>query len=197
MRLARIVAAAVLATAGVARAQEHTHDGFFLQFDLGGGYLRSKIDDTVLNAKLDGGGGEFAVAVGYNFAPGLILAGQLWGIGVADPSLELNGQRVNTDDTTLALSGVGVALTYYLKPYNVYFQATPSVTTLRAERDGADIGTNTGFGVRLAVGKEWWVSDSWGLGLNVQAAWSSNDLDVGGGAFGSQWYGLALSATYD
>jgi hypothetical protein len=104
---------------------------------------------------------------------------------------------VRTNDTTLALSGVGVALTYYLKPYNAYFQATPSITTLRAERDGVDIETDTGFGVRLAVGKEWWVSHSWALGLNVQAAWSSNDLDVGGGGFGSQWYGLALSATYD
>jgi hypothetical protein len=193
-----VAATALLATAGVARAQElHAHDGFFLQLDLGGGYLRSEINEAVLDAKIDGGGGEFSVAVGYNVAPGLIVAGQLWGMGAVDPSVELNGVPANANDTTLALSGIGVSLTYYLKPYNVYVQGTPSITTLTVERNNADIGTDTGFGVRLAVGKEWWVSDSWALGLNVHAAWSWNDLDVGGGNFGSQWYGLGLTATYD
>jgi hypothetical protein len=196
-----VVAAALVAAGGAAYAQggARTHDGFFLQLDLGGGYLSSEFDEGGLQMKMDGGAGEFSVAVGYNVVPNFIIGGQLWGASVSDADLEVNGAAVPAD-VTLTLGGIGVNLTYYFMPINVYVQATPSITTLTGEIDDDEADTDAGFGIRFAVGKEWWVSDSWAIGLNAQAAFSSNDDEAPGGpsgSFGSRWYGLAFSATYD
>jgi hypothetical protein len=81
---------------------------------------------------------------------------------------------------------------------NLYIQATPSFTWWRAETDLLEFESDTGFGMRLALGKEWWVSDSWALGLNGQFAFASNDdKDAGGGTWDTTWFGVAFSATYD
>jgi hypothetical protein len=198
-----VVAASLLAVAGVAQAQGtgvHQHEGFFLQLDLGGGYMQSEFDEGGTDIKFDGGAGEFSVAVGYNVRPGLILGGQYWGSTAMDPDLERNGTSLNLNDVTLTLSGIGLNVTYYFMPLNLYIQATPSITMLTAEFGNIEAETDTGFGVRFAVGKEWWVSDNWALGLNAQFAFSMNDEDVSGGGSGtwdSRWYGLAFSATYD
>jgi hypothetical protein len=201
MHAARTFVAAALAVAGgIAEAQgARTHDGLFLQLDLGGGYLKSEFDEGGLQMMMDGGAGEFSIAVGYNVVPNFIIGGQLWGATVGDADLEVNDAAVPAD-VTLTLGGIGVNLTYYFMPINVYVQATPSITTLTGEIDGEDADTDAGFGIRFAVGKEWWVSDSWAIGLNAQAAFSSNDDEAPGGpsgSFASQWYGLAFSATYD
>jgi hypothetical protein len=197
------VAAALVAAAGAGYAQEpqaagrHAHEGFFLQLDLGGGYLRSEFDEPGADVKLDGGAGEFSIALGYNVVPNFVVGGQLWGATIGDADVEVNGATV-TGDTTVTLSGIGVNLTYYFMPINVYVQATPSLTVLSGERNNVDLETDAGFGLRVALGKEWWVSDSWAIGLNVQAAFSSNDDDgPPSGSWGSQWYGVAFSATYD
>jgi hypothetical protein len=193
------VAAGLLAAGGMAYAQgdARTHAGFFLQLDLGGGYMRSELDEPS-DLKLDGGAGEFSVAVGYNVVPNFIVGGQLWGVTVGDADVEVNGAEISGDDTTVTLSGLGVNLTYYFMPINVYLQATPSITVLSGERNRVDLETDAGFGLRVAVGKEWWVSDNWAIGLNAQAAFSSND-DEGAlsPSWTSQWYGVAFSATYD
>jgi hypothetical protein len=203
----RVVAAALLAAGGAASAQEYVqvertgvraHEGVFLQLDLGLGFVESFVDEGGLDVEVDGPAGEFSVAVGYNVAPGFIVGGQLWGVSAADPDVSVRRGTFGTDDVTLSLSGIGVNLTYYLIPQNIYLQATPSFTTLTIEEDDVEVDTDVGFGMRFAVGKEWWVSDSWALGLNAQFAFSSNDLDRGGGgSFDSRWYGVAFSATYD
>jgi hypothetical protein len=198
-----VVAAALLAAGGVAYAQggARTHDGFFLQLDLGAGYLRSEFDERGADVKLDGGAGEFSVALGYNVAPNFIVGGQLWGASAGDADVEVNGATATGADATVALGGIGLNLTYYFMPVNLYLQATPSLLTLTGELNDVDFESDPGFGLRLAVGKEWWVSDSWAIGLNAQAAFSSNDHDTGlslpSGSWTTQWYGLAFSATYD
>jgi hypothetical protein len=197
-----LVAAALLAAGGVAYAQggARTHDGFFLQLDLGAGYLRSEFDEGGFSQLMDGGAGELSVSVGYNVVPNFIIGGQFWGASVSDADVEVNGVAQTGSDVSFGLGGIGVNLTYYFMPLNLYVQATPTLTTLSGEIDNQDVEADTGFGIRLAVGKEWWVSDNWALGLNVQAAFSSNDDEVPGGpsgSFASQWYGVAFSATYD
>jgi len=53
--------------------------------------------------------------------------------------------------------------------------------------------------MKLAVGKEWWVSDNWALGLNGQFAFSSNDDSEEAGApnWDTIWFGAAFSATFN
>jgi hypothetical protein len=53
--------------------------------------------------------------------------------------------------------------------------------------------------VRAAIGKEWWVSDHWGLGASLNGIFASNQ-DTGGTNppnISSTFWGLSFSATYN
>jgi hypothetical protein len=199
------VAVAALLAGGTAQAQDamrtgaRTHDGFFLQMDLGVGAMGSSAEAGGTEVDLSGGSGQFSIGLGGALTPNFVLAGQLWAVSVGDPTVKLNGDKLGEADATLSLSGIGVQLVYYFMPINIYISATPSLTQLSLD-DGSNSGdSETGFGMKLAVGKEWWVSDNWALGLNGQFAFSSNDdSDVAGApSWGTGWFGLAFSATFN
>jgi hypothetical protein len=177
----------------------HTHDGFFLQMNLGLGAMNSKASQDGFSAELSGGAGEFGIALGYALTPSFIIAGDLWGVSVPDPTVKFNGTSVDAGDTTYGLSAIGVNLTYYFMPHNFYVTVVPSIGALTAESGGTSSDTESGFAIRLAVGKEWWVSDNWGLGLNLQYAHSSkkDSPDSGAPTWGTNWFGVAFSATYN
>jgi hypothetical protein len=51
--------------------------------------------------------------------------------------------------------------------------------------------TKTGFGFNLMVGKEWWVSDNWGLGVALQLLLAgAKDRD------GTEWDSGALAVLF-
>jgi hypothetical protein len=201
-----MAAAATLGAGGVARAQPlgavrgfHEHDGFFLQMDLGAGPMSSKASSGGIDVELSGTAAQFSLAIGGVVAPNFIIAGHLWGTSVSSPDVKVNGQSFGSvSDTTLSLSGIGVNLTYYFMPINIYISATPSIGALSVKQGGQTFDTKNGFAIRLAAGKEWWVSDNWGLGLNLQFAHSSNeDQGTNPPTWSTNFFGLALSATYN
>jgi hypothetical protein len=81
-------------------------------------------------------------------------------------------------------------------PSNFYFSVTPAIGVVSLNEGGTTYDTKNGFAIRLAVGKEWWVSDNWGLGLNLQYAHASNESKTGV-KMSTNWAGLAFSATYN
>lgn len=199
-----IAALAVLLTAGTAQAQAsrpgvHMHDGFFLQLDLGGGWMGTSAEGGGTKLELSGTAGQFSIGLGGALTENLVLAGQLWGVSVSDPTVKVNGTDVGNADATLSLSGIGLQIVYYFMPINVYVSATPSITKLSADNGSSSGDSENGFGMKLAIGKEWWVSDNWALGLNGQFAFSNNDDSDAAGApsWGTQWFGVAFSATYN
>ncbi len=195
------MATAVLGWAGVARASgaRHTHDGLYLNLEGGFGALSSSASQAGTDIKLSGPAGIFGVGLGGSLTPNFVIGGRLWGMLVSSPDVEINGVKYSTtSDTSLDLTGIGLDLTYYVMPLNLYLQATPSVGMLSVKESGTSYDTNSGFAIRLAVGKEWWVSDNWGLGLNVQYAHSSNkDKGTNPPTWGTNWFGVAFSATYN
>jgi hypothetical protein len=76
------------------------------------------------------------------------------------------------DDKTMvaALVGFGAGVAYYIMPANVYFSGTLAVLTQPDDRKSIptppDLGT--GFGGKLAAGKDWWVSTNWSLGVAAE-----------------------------
>ncbi len=200
--LSRIAVGLVAALAArTAQAQVHAHQGFFLRLDVGGGYLeqRAPTNSTLGDMKVSGGAGAFGVAVGGAVAENLVLAGHLFSNAVSNPSISFsNGSSGSTNDTTSSLVGIGPALTYYFMPVNVYLSGTLAATRLSLRVNGQDANSDWGVGTRLALGKEWWVSDSWGLGLAGQFSWSSNkDQGTGAPTIATWGLGLAFSATYN
>lgn len=202
--LLTLAAVSSFLVSGVAQAQSRgasrTHDGFFLQLDLGvGGMSTSASDSSGDELKLSGTAAEFSVALGYALTPNFILAGQFWGTSTSDPEVEFNGTTFGNVSGDLGLSAFGVNLTYYFMPINIYVSATPSIGVLTAKSGSQSSDTNAGFALKLAAGKEWWVSDNWGIGLNLQYAYGSNeDSDLAGApTWGTNWFGVAFSATYN
>jgi hypothetical protein len=204
----RVLAACVLAMVvapGAVRAQEqgaHRHDGFFLQMDLGAGGLGSGASQGGDELTLTGSAGQFSIAVGGAVAENFVLAGHLWGAVADEPTVTLDGDDMGRFDGTNTLTGVGLNLTYYFMPLNLYLSATPSLTQMAFERnaDGERQEMETGLGIRLALGKEWWVSENWGLGFNAHLAYSANEWQSPGAlplTFHTLWAGLAFSATFN
>jgi hypothetical protein len=200
MRKLLLLPALVALSTGVARAgpAPRAHDGLFLQFDAGGGAYSTDADDD--STKLSGGGYTFSIGLGGAVSESFVIGGQLWFTSASDPDVE-TPIGDGTLDGSVNLVGLGPNLTYYFMPVNIYLSATPSFTRVTIDGPGENDGsTEGGFGLRLALGKEWFLGDNFGLGLNAQVAFASNkDKDDGSGSpptFSSRWYGLALSATF-
>ncbi len=177
----------------------HTHDGFFLQMNGGLGSLWSSSKQSTGTTKASGAMASGSLTIGGAVAPNLVLAAQAWEVAGVAPDVDLSGQTTSDRRTNsvLVLFGLGVNLTYYFMPANVFVSATPSFGRLFLARELRAQDTELGFALRLAAGKEWWVSDSWALGLAVEYAYGANAERDGGPTWKTNSVGLAFSATYD
>jgi len=75
-------------------------------------------------------------------------------------------------------------------------------TTARSDLPSAQFAATTariqGDQLVLALGKEWWVSDHWGLGVAGHISFSSNQDPVASNNTLTTWaFGAAFSATYN
>jgi len=197
------------AHADAPRPAKHTaysayhHNGFLVRLAGGFGYARasqSGSDDVVLS----GGGGAASLAFGGIIAPNLALNADLFGMSALGPKVEVNGTDIgNADNTRMTVAVVGVGLTYYVMPANLYVAASVGAAKGSIEtRVRTVLGTVTykddsdlGVGVNAMIGKEWWVGREWGLGLAGQFLFATlpgdaSDVDVLGAA-------VVLSATWN
>jgi hypothetical protein len=198
MRTLLIVAAAVLA-AGCATTHQAAHVGFHASADIGLAYSASSATSGGDTAKVSGTGGAMAVSMGGAVVPNLILGGQFWLTTVSDPTMTLNGSSATASDTTYTVYGFGPMLKYYWMPSNLYLSATPSLTrlSLRDEVTGSTGETEWGIGLRAALGKEWYVSRTLGLGLAGVLDVSSNKDTNGGPTWTSWGGGLVFSVSFN
>ncbi len=195
-----IAALTCLATAPAARAQTgYEHRGLHVGLDLGVGGMKSSASDAGTDVELSGTAVQFSATLGGAIVPNFILGGQIWGATVSSPDVTINGTSFGSlSDSSLSMTGFGLNLTYYFMPINMYVSATPSVAKLTVKSGGTSYDTKSGFALRLALGKEWLVSDHWGIGLNVQFAHSSNeDQGTNPPTWGTNWFGVAFSAAYN
>jgi hypothetical protein len=177
------------------------HVGFFMRFDLGLGYLgtsSSSASASTANLGFDsahGVGGELGLAVGGAVAENVLLGGHFWGASAFSPAIASGGTSIGSSgDFSVTLFGIGPSLDYYFMPQNVYVTVTPSLTWVRFS-DFGSFDTSAGFGTRFALGKEWWVTGHWGLGLAGWFAFSFNKEESGGPTWRTYTGGLGFSMT--
>ena len=176
----------------------HRHLGFFLRLDGGVGYLGSSTSLAGIDASMFGVAIPFGIAIGGAVTENFILAGDLWGIAAVTPSFKLAGQTTAVRNSSFGLSGIGLNLTYYFMPTNIYVSATPSLVGLSLDASGTDHDSQAGFGAKLGVGKEWWVGDHWGIGVAAQFFFGINqDAGTNPPTWTTFGGGLAFSATYN
>lgn len=200
MRSFAIAAAAVFATGCATTNHIQDHVGVHVHADIGFAGSSSSAKEYGESAEMSGGGGAFSVAVGGAVVPNLILGGEIWGVGVSEPEArDWDGTRYDMIDTTLSAYGLGPRITYYAMPVNLYFSLTPSFTQLALSDDYSEYSEESrwGFGLRGAIGKEWFVSPRWGLGLAGVMHASGNKWPEGGPRWKTWGAGLVFSASYN
>jgi hypothetical protein len=174
------------------------HSGFYLRPDLGVGYLSIASGGGASELAASGLAGFFGLHVGASVSDDLILAAHLFTGAASDPELTVGGASPGLSDASVGVVGIGPELTWYFTPSNAYVTASVAVTRLTLDTPVLDETSDAGLGGRLGIGKEWWVSRSWGLGLVGHVTLSSNEVEVLESRRFTTWgAGLAFSATYN
>ncbi len=168
-----LVLVAMAMSFGFAQSEPHTHDGFFLSIAMGFGYqnidfVTNDYDDNTTN--LSGTATDIDVKIGGRIANNLLLHMTLAGTTPTD-SYSDDGDEYKTN-----MSLLGIGATYYFM-YNFLATATLGISQFRFGDDiptfdatvkiNNDRFSQSGFGFQLGLGKEWWVSDNWGIGATA------------------------------
>jgi hypothetical protein len=180
----------------------HLHDGFYMRLTMGPGYLNAKYNVGGQDATISGGGMAMAFAFGGSVTPNLVIYGEFMGTVAMDPKLE-RGETSQNTGFDVNLFGIGPGVAYYLEPMNMYFsgtlafsQVTASSSSSGSSNDTADL-TNMGIGGSFMVGKEWWVSHDWGLGIAGMLHLASMKMKIVDSTMTAAAFSILFSATYN
>ena len=113
-------------------------------------------------------------AIGSSFSDNLSWHFGFVGSGVRDPETPVWMRPHGGRDHLV----VGFGLTFHLMPSNFYFSFVSGRAVHTVDRvhrggnilpeDRAPEHVWDGYGFAASVGKEWWISDNWGLGIAFQ-----------------------------
>ena len=159
-----------------------THDGLYLRLHLGGGFTSASGSDNLGNkVTISGGSVSLGIALGGAVAPNLALFGTAFASVATQPNVSENGSGSITASGNISLGGFGAGIVYYFEPINIYLSGVIAAMDLQGQdANGNTTGeTKLGPGFQAMVGKEWWVSTHWGLGLagELMAATMKNKDD--------------------
>ncbi len=181
-----------------------THEGFFLRLALGVGYASSTLKFDGFNASLKGAGVASGLSIGYCVIENLALSVDFYGVTVVNPVYRVQSQELKiNNDSYVNWSGFGVGAHYYFMPINLFVGMSLGASVMRQkiwvnDEPAEEIKTDAGFMMQLLVGKEWWVSENWGIGVTGQFHLSSQPLKENAD---KKWQGLGgalfFSATYN
>lgn len=178
----------------------HVHDGFYLRVQTGIGFASLGSTTAGVKTTMGGGGLAFGAAAGGVIAHNLILYGALFETDTVNPDVQVGGTSMASPIGHIAMQGIGPGIAYYFGPINLYLSGTLALSRFWTyDGNGSRLDTSKiGLSFELQVGKEWWVSRDWGLGIAARLGLGSMkdqnnpDLTWSAGAFS-----LLFSATYN
>jgi hypothetical protein len=160
----------------------HQHDGFYMRLHVGFGYMSASETYGGATDDYTGGGASYGAALGGAILPNLIVYGEVFGTTIVNAEYGIDGVTQGYSGTDLSLLGFGPGIAYYFIPVNLYLSGTLTLSQVSfSDTDTADsLGdTNLGLGVSFMVGKEWWVSSDWGIGVAGRFHFASMGDTVG------------------
>ena len=186
----------------------HEHDAFYFRVLFGPATMQARTG----HRSLSGGGFDLGLSAGHALRKDLILHLDSIFSSALSPSYEVDGEAMDDRSISAVAVGLGPGVTYYA-PHTLY--ATGAVyaswlnrtETREVPPDPADpLGqpgteevydrSDTGIGASLTLGKEWWVTESWGLGIAARAYLASMpDAESADTTWGVHSLGLLFSAT--
>ena len=176
-------------------AEPRRHDpGLFFRFSIGPGTAVPAADlgGTVERVEMSGGTIELDLAAGWTVRENLALHATVFGWSLANPHFERSLPGTSgVFDGSVTLSTYGIGATWFAMPINAH--VTGSVGVGRVTFEFPDLGvadqTKPGVAFTAGVGKEWWMSDIFGLGMSGYFTWFSAEdstvpTDWSGPAYG-------------
>ena len=169
---------------------KHKHDGFY--FNVTSGFGITAFDDSSSRFSYPYGTFRVGYAVVENLIPNL--------------TMEINQTEINIfygdpvagftilPDAKFTILNTGIGVTYYIMPTNVYLTGSIGPAIGGVGLVGAEpppIEAATGYGINVAIGKEWWVKDNRGIGIAGQLS----HVVLDGSKVNS--FGILFSATFN
>ncbi len=190
----RIFIIAVLAVASMLLSQ--TRDGFYFRVQPGAGFGSMEYGGII---ELSGTAGLFSLQFGGSVTENWVLFGKFSGTSIENPEVKLSGTTLgNAKDTVYSVSAIGGGATYYW-PNNFFLTGAVDLAVATLEIGDYEGESELGVGFEFCAGKEWMVSENWGLGLAVTFQTSGmkdkdqyNEYDIR-----NIFLGLVLSAAYN
>ena len=177
------------------------HDGFYLHMQIGGGGTQVSGTGTLgESVKISGSSLSIGIALGGAITPNLIVFGTVFFSGLGRPDVTVGGFASGTSNASAVVSGIGPGVAYYLEPLNLYFSGT--LGAMQFELDDVNgnsiYQTKAGIGCQILVGKEWWVSQDWGLGVAGEFVGASmKDKSDDSITWSATAFSLLFSSTYN
>jgi hypothetical protein len=185
----------------------HAKNRLFLRGQLGFGSASTTTSNADHAVDLHGMGHAFSFSAGYTFRDNFAVYGQISQHGSRNPSLTIDsdeGSETERPDQDLLLSttALGIGITQYFSPYNLFWDASVGVGVLSLLAENDSDSTDLGPTGSLAFGKEWIIGPHLGLGLSAQLHLSRvHDADAlpdgSSGHFTSRTLVIGFSGTYN
>lgn len=178
------------------------HQGFYLSLSAGPNFAHVNSEVVNLyNIDFKGTGAVFDLKIGGAIKEDVILHAALISKSMSGPEITSNGTSQNTSNNlSIGEAMIGGGMTYYLNPSNIFLSGTiglGSFTLIDLDNE-TSVSTDRGFSMQLKVGKEWWVSKKWGLGIAVTYGKCKLVNTPGGGVeefMDSNNFGILFNAT--
>ena len=180
---------------------EPTHTGTYVHLHVGGGFTSiSGSDGYGGTIKLSGGGPAFSVAVGGAPVPNLAVFGNLFFASASQPKVTGGGYYNVQSSGDALVGGFGGGIVDYFMPANIYLSGAVATMSFQASDSNGKTTYTSDYGVGFEgmIGKEFWVSEHWGLGgaLEFVGASSMKDQNNSNIKWSAGAFNLLFSATY-
>lgn len=180
----------------------HTHDGFYLNMMWGLGSLNFSETRGGDSLSMGGLSGQFSLKLDGAVTRSVVLFGAIDSFSAPSPDAKMvidgvtySGSLQNTTYSSLMI-GVGAGI-YFGDNFLAKLTLGQASAILEYKSGGISYKSETdkGFGVNVSIGKEWWISADWGIGVAFFGHMSSIKDE---GVPATQTYlGVAFTATYN
>jgi hypothetical protein len=170
-----------------------THEGFFLRLNLGVGFAGASRPDY----KWSAAGLGMGLSIGGSIVRNLALHVDFNSTLLPSPTQKSDGRKQDFDGD-IVMESMGIGLTYYIMPANVFLTGGIGLGRLVFEdNDGQSKETNAGVTLSGMIGKEWWVGSDWGLGIAGQILYMHVGDYIDDQHINAVAVNLLFSATYN
>lgn len=185
-----------------------THNGFYISGSVGPVF--GKINDEVTgygayDMKIGGTGALLDLRLGITWKNNFIIHAAIISSAIVGPTLEnSNNESVkSSNDIAVGEALIGIGITKYIMPENMFFAATfgPGNFSFMDDTENTpSFSTKRGLAFQIKAGKEWLVLP--GLGLGVAATYGKTTVNqklINGDSehLSSNRFGIVLNLTYN